>query len=108
MFLLLSGVGFHAYVVVRLVSSDVNDDTKNHCCCFNPINISPELTSLADRIPMSSEKENTSDPRLALQELQNASAQDGKEWTDEEIINLISEYRRKKSRLEAAQEGFKG
>lgn len=34
--------------------------------------------------------------QLALQKLQNASAQDGKKWTDKEINNLISEYRRKK------------
>ena len=44
MFLLLSGVGFHAYVVVRLVSSDVNDDTKNHCCCINPMNVFAKST----------------------------------------------------------------
>lgn len=34
--------------------------------------------------------------QLALQELQNASAKSGKEWTDEDIDNLISEYRRGK------------
>ena len=32
--------------------------------------------------------------QLALQELQNESARSGKQWTDEEIDTLISEYRK--------------
>ena len=45
---------------------------------------------------LNSHEKRSAKAQLALQELQNASAKSGKEWTDKDIDNLIREYRRGK------------